>query len=748
MSWIEDRVVYRYRNRTAAYSDTTLDEVMAGMGLLMVQSVIVNSPFFSESEIQKYLKLRRSYHGQFAEACADLADTIEEDVFGSGARPAVMPLRQVGATPPKQARKGLRLVSRALRGLKRLDVMKGGGDPRILRLIRMAEMLRPDNPDRETSDYETFLRGLLRVKAIPAPVRTLLRKALKNVRYTKPDETANPGAWFELAPETKQKLKGLLEETQRLKDEAYEKHEDPEERRAAYLEAQRQMDKIQNAAGVNPDIILKGDAPALEPLNKVLSRESKLQADGPTEFVLEKIQESIRKHGPGWSYKGKGVPQEVRKIITQISKARNFDTMRRIVQEAIDRKVLASDFAQTVENIASAAGKNLAVRNHTKLTPLEWTPVSAEDFQAKHSTGIVRFDEKTPEDKQREILGRVSRAMEDLEGIFGKGFAGKHDKPLDFHFDGGGAFAKASYFAWDRPDRFQPRVKFGDDYEGLMAHELSHYFDDLLANKIEKQTRPDAPEMSRDLFGSTGVDLEYVANNDKWMERLGGSIPELAEFAKTIVETEDFARWKDMTSVGHETGINRAVKNLTGEEYYDLPENHPYRITAQKLPQMKSEWPPELLKATEDAYRDIMNGDVRKLTYYNSGVETWARMIEQYVYTKLAQAGIANPWLTQMTYDLDVLPQAMGQKTFEEKLLPILDRLFAKLRERKLLASVRLVATRYAFNQRLAAAYPFRPFALTDQDLEIGSECPSVRRVKARYLQARSIGDPAELLPR
>ncbi len=715
----QDMVTYdpKYKPRTASrvvarfiqseYSQSTLDELMAGIGMLMAQNIIVTNPFFDEKEIRKFIKLRRTYHDQFSKACNDLAEEIEAGQFGSSMSSIAPLLKQVGAVPPKQAQRALRMAARALRSLKRISWrdLPEGSDPRILRLIRMANNLvgkisndpYAEGP-RSPKDFDRFLTDLIKVKAIPAPVRTLLRKALKYQRANyktgevRPGETANVGAWFEMSAETQDKLKKILERTLEKRDQIFDEIQDPEERRTAYLKSELQLERIRNAAGVNPQIIAQGATEKVEPLEKVLRRESKLQADGPTEFTIQKIQEKIFKGGE-YRHKGegKGVSREVRKVLTQIGKARTFDTIRRIIQEAVSRNLLESEMAETVEGILSRTSRNLAVRMGVPLVPIQWSPTTEEEFQQRHSTGRVTFTEDTPEEKRQEILGRVSRAVSDLEGIFGQGFAGKHDKPLEFAFTGGGAFAKASYFAYDNPQFWQPRVKFGDEFEGLLAHELSHYFDDLLANKIDKAERPNAmSQVTRDLFGSTGVELEYIATT-KRMDSFRKNVPELAEFVEAVLSTPDYARWKDMTSSAHEIAVDRAIKTLTGQSVYDLPRDHPFAKTYWDLPRYRSDWPPELLAETEKQYQNMMQGDTRKLRYYHSGVEVWARMIEQYVYTKLAKTGISNPWLTQMTYDIDVLPQAMDQEVFEEKISPVLDRLFERIKERKLIAK-RIVA--------------------------------------------------------
>ena len=693
------RVVARYLTKVAAYDDSTLSKVMAGIGMLMAQSVIVTSPMFSEAEVRKYLKLRQSYHEEFVESVEDLAEALEEGRFGEAAKTAVRPLQAVGAIPVKQAQRALRMTSRALRGLKRIKRNSAEVDPRLLRLIYVAERLDPSFETeyrRPQEEYELLIKDLLRIQEVPAPVRTLLRKALKLAREA-PTDTSNAGAWFEMDPSLKNKLRDLYGDLGAQMDAAYDQYkDDPEKRQEVYRKLMQRRRRVLDVAGVNREILQRGHQEDRVPLEKLLKREAKLQVDGPTEYVQVQLQRRLKEAAPS-DYKGPGLPRELRKVFTQIGNAKTFDTMKRVIDDAVEAKVLYSEWADTLSNIITKTGKNLALKKNGTLTPIQWEPKTIEEFKTQHSTGDVIFDEETPEPQRQEILGRVSRALDDLEGIFGKGFAGKHGKPLRFEFTGAGGMASASYFGWDDRSNWKPRVRFGEDFDGLLAHELSHFFDDLLATKIAQTQSPDKPVTPgvHDLFGSTGVDLEYLANNDRWMDQLSKVIPELAEFAKAVVGTEDFQRWKDMTSNAHEIGINRAIKNLTGKPVYELDRDHPYRKINDNPPRFRSEWPPELLEATEHAYaQDIMDGDSRKLRYYQSGVEVWARMVEQYVYTRLADAGIANPWLTQLTYDTDELPQMMEQETFEKVVAPILDRLFARVKQQDILE------TTYSYDRR------------------------------------------------
>lgn len=694
-------VTGRYLKR-ADYSEDTLSHVMAGMGMLLAQSVIVSNQFFDESEIQKYLSIRRQYHETFAEACEDLAAACEAGDLGPHGKLIASSLQQVGAIPAKAAQRALRMAVKALRGLKAVIAELPRDDRRVFRLIRMAYQLAASTEKAHSTEHIEFLQELLKVQILPPPIRTLFRKAIKYVgsTYGRYDDAANIGAWFEMPPERKKKIRDTLVEAVKDSSVIFDKYkDDPEKRQAAWVANQRRIQRLKNVAGVNVQIIEGFDEGQEEKgpsLDETLRKESKLQADGPTEFVQEKIERYFQ-----GSFATKGIlPREYGKILTQLKKARTLDTVHRVLKGAKERRLIGPEATEQLEMIWAQAGKNLAVKRGVKLVPLQWEPISVEDFQKKHSTGDVVFDEAMDEKTRQETLGRVSRAIGDLEGIFGKGFCGKHAKPLEFNFEGSTGMAAASYFGWENRNNWQPRVKFGDDYAGLLAHELSHYFDDLLANKIDRVKNPESyDKMQREygpgtseLFGRTGVDLEYWVGS-KSKDYVSSVIPELGEFADAVVATPDFKRWKDMTGSAHDTSLPQAIKNLTGQEYHDLPKGHPYARIPFDVPPYKEDWPPELLAETERVYKQITDGDSRKLTYYNSGIEVWARMCEQYVATKLADAGIANPWLTQLTYDLDVLPQMMEQGTFEEKIVPLLDKVFATIKERSLVAHY--VAQRY-----------------------------------------------------
>lgn len=687
MSDMANRIAARHKQ--AIYNDQTLEVLMAGLGMVVTQAIVVSNSFFDEKEIRKYLSLRRQFHDQYAQACNDLADAFERGDFGASVGPAVQPLRNISRLGPKQDRLALRQLTRLLRTLypHRSHIT---GDPNIQRLISYARNLSVG----EVSDhaFNDFLSRLIRTQVLPAPMRTMFRRLQKLKGFTKPDETANPGAWFDMTDPQKKQIRETAQRLVKEKDEAYETHKDDPQRRIEVWERTiHQLQKLQNAAGVNLQIITKQDE---EPLETVLKREQKLQMDGPTEYMVGKVNQMVVQLGMRDRKQGEPLPREVGKVLTQISKAKTFGTVERIVRDAVSRQLFPNYTLEGLESYAGQMRKNRAVREGRSLVPLQWSPKTVEEFQSDHQTGKVRFPEEMPEDRQKELLGRVGRAIEDLEGVFGKGFCGKHAKKLEFSFAGDmvGSTAAASYFTWNDKQVWQPRVTFGDDFDGLLAHELSHYFDDLLYHKIDEQYRKDRGEpppksfggsAGGNIFGNTGVSLEWFASQDR--PYLTNYLPEVMEFAKAVLSTPDYQRWKDKLTSAHDSFIPIAIKELAGQDVYSLPKDHPY-IKALDA-KYRSDLPPELLQKTEELYTRSMDGDKRKLTYYDSGGEVWARMCEQYVYTKLSKVGVANPWLTQLTYDIDVMDQFMDEKTFDELMVPIMDRLFQSIGVRNIMAS-------------------------------------------------------------
>lgn len=690
-----------------------LDNMAVGIALLAAQGVITTNPYFNEAEIKKYLKARRAFHPTFTEACAVVADNLPPKYA-----PAVGPLLRISQLNARQTQQALRQAVRAFRSLGRI---KPGDvdDPKlsrflfvlrdVLRLTRQEEQGRYYNASTE---LELMFKAVIRNEATPPQIRTLFRRVLKLGlrRDTELSLSANPGAWFDFPPEKQATYRHQARRLEQMEKDAFNV-EDPDERYEMYKRIADAKAGLQHVAGVNLQIIDRSDK---EPLDRVLRRESKMNIDGPTAYVadrfVKRLEESVAEY-PEQYQAGK---REIGKVITQLRKARTYATMERVVGEAVDRRTLPSHELKGLQTLTERASRNKAVRDGVPLAPLTYEPVDPEDFREKYGGGLVKFDPDYTEEEQREILGRVDRALSDLESIYGKGITGKHARPLNFEFEGGsgaGWGAMASYFGWDNRNRWQPRVRFGRDFDNLLAHELSHYYEDLLAFRIKKAFDPDMPEYQYgdvehgqgDIFGRTGVALDVTLRGFQrardHVEKEGEQtyldalvikhVPELVEVMEVVHESPDYQRWKDLVPGAYESVMHSVLKEMGIG--YDDPRWDEYMNA-----EYKSQLPPEVVEKCENEYQKLMQGDTRKLRYNYSSTEIWARMCEQYVYTKLAEVGIANPWLTQLTYDIDVMPKFMDEAYFDEHLKPVFDRLFNKLEQREILAAMASrVASRY-----------------------------------------------------
>lgn len=677
-------------------NEQVIEVLMVGCAMLLIQNFIVMNSFFGEAEIKKYIVAREAFHPLLVEAAQKMVVAIEADEYGPALMPAITPLRSLSNLNKKQVQQALVLVSRAFRSLSHLrpgDVEDG----QVFRLVwlswKFMQSVDPANPyGRENPEY--LFRQVLKSEVVPAPIRTIVRKLIGSGinRPDYPQDEANPGAWFDMVPEERVALRSHVQELLKEQDQIYSKYENSDDRQRAYREVAKALEEAQARAGVHAKIITREDA---EPLEAVLRREAKLQVDGPTAFLLEKLKDSLLSNFEEYpGQRGALTKRELGKIITQLERSRTFGTAERVLREAVDRKLLSLSTVQDFTRQVARAKKNKALSEGRPLVPLTYEPLSPEEFQAKHDTGEIIFDDQMfPPEEQKDVLGRVSRAISDLEMIFGKGFCGKHKKKLEFHFNGGGGgglFTKASYFMWvekntgysyRREKVFQPHVSFGEKYEGLLAHELSHYFDDMLGFQVQEKELAGRPRQYENLGGTLfvngGVPVTTVLDiMDKGGNKgVAAQLPEAVEIMRAIAASPDYARWVDKVNASVETFLSKAIQNVTGRDPYSDPELE--KIVGAHY---KSEIPPEILAEAEKLYRNIMEGDDRKLSYYQSAVEVWARMTEQYVYTKLARMGIANPWLTQMTYDIDEDDVFMDQKRFEELLEPIYDRLFARLK--------------------------------------------------------------------
>lgn len=703
--------------------------VSAGVALIIAQNTIISAPFFDEKEIRKFLTLRRQFHDQFIVACKVLGDAIERGDLGTGAMPAAQGLKALEHLSPAQDRQALVAAIRILRGLKHIP--HGELDPLVNRLISHAGLVVKESAPKgenhweagwRTQSRERLLVDVIKMDSVPTPIRTLLRKVLKTKRGVgetteEPHEDSAPGAFFELSDDQKAAVRAQVTQLQAEQSEIAEGFAatkpgtpEAEEVRQKYLDNDAELAKVQREAGLNLNAILRSDKAQAEPLETVLQREAKNDPDGPTEWILKEVSEYIRRAGEYQAEQGKptprkrkenapelktlkpkSVPMEFRKLLTLIGKARSFDTLKRVVQDAVDRKILTSSAVEDIQRMLDEAGKNIAIKEGIPLVPLTWEPTTPEQFQARHDAGEIDFSDDIPEEARPELLGRVSRAITDLESVFGKGFCGKHEKKLAFRFGGGTGFmTKAHYFPYDDRRTWQPRVTFGEDYQGVLAHELSHYLDDMVTHELGARDNPEWAAKARREFGqysgpggigNTGVALDYVTDKSN-REYIDKELPELSNVLVAIRNSPDYKRWGDMLGSAHEFSIDRAIKNLTGMDRYSLPKDHPY--AKADTARFKSELPPELVAEAEKVYvKDFADGDARKLTYYHSATEVWARMTEQYVYTKLARSGVSNPWLTWLQYDD---PKYMEQERFEKEIMPLYDKLFQAMRARKIIA--------------------------------------------------------------
>src|SRR6185369_5268959 len=118
--------------------------------------------------------------------------------------------------------------------------------------------------------------------------------------------------------------------------------------------------------------------------------------------------------------------------------------------------------------------------------------------------------------------------------------------------------AKAHYFTYDDRNKWQPRVTFGEDFEGVLAHELSHYAEDMIAHEISVRKKPEWAEKSRKqfgdyagpgvLFGNTGVPLDRVMESPHFevtRAQLREDAPEALAIMEAVYKTPDYKRWTE-----------------------------------------------------------------------------------------------------------------------------------------------------------------------------------------------------------
>lgn len=683
----------------------SLETMIVGMTLVVVaEGVITTNPYFSESEIKKYLRIRKQYHKDFLEACQEVADRFEGTAFNQ----VVLPLRQLLRLLPTQTSRIMTGIVRAFRTLYRMP-LREIEDIRVLRVfkalrivVRMMDRTEREEyyyPDRE---FKELFETAIKITDLPPQIKTLFRKIAKlgggASAHNVPEEP-DPGAWFDFSQDKKEDIRQRLQDAKKREEDAF-KIEDVDERTRVYRQIAQEIANLQGEAGVNQSIINREDR---EPLDKVLFRESKQEASGPVTYVVNKFVEDLEGSMLEYpTYYVNMTPRELGKLKTVLRKVSTLETFERIVKDYAGRGVLPKSYFEDVEPVLRQVKKNKAVRDGIPLASLTFEPITEEQFQEKHDAGEIVFAGGYSDEDRQKLLGRVSRAIGDLETVYGSKFAGKHARKLSFVFEEGesvGMMTGAYYNGWGNKDnKWHPKVVFGKRFDSLLAHELSHYFDDLLAFRIEKATVGlpdyqfgDIAHGRGDIFGTTGVSLDYtleLVNNpddkkDRWWKLVEENVPELPEFVRVVAASPDYQRWKDLIPGAYDLVIERALREVAGIEY-----GHPdyYRYTTKVT--RKSELPPGVAERADTLYNNMMSGDDRKLSYKYSSVEIWARMCEQYVYHKLSDVGIANPWLTQMTYDIDEHPEFMDGAYFEEHLKPVFDRLFDRLKEKKILARV------------------------------------------------------------
>jgi hypothetical protein len=551
----------------------------------------------------------------------------------------------------------------------------------------------PDYQAMQASSQE-FFEHAVKFKSIPPKIKTIFRKMLKGrPGFAVPAfvSVARTGTWEMLAPEEKERVqKQAL--VIREKEEAAYKIEDPEERSREYQRLAQERSRLQNEVGVNIGVIEQGET---ESVDEALKKEKNQERDALAEYVIAKISDEALDAVQRYPEQYPGGKREVGKVLTQLRKAKTLATGRLVLEEAVQRRVLNNWILESYDRLVQSTKGNLAVQEGVAIAPLDWEPVDEEAFRERHDVGDVVFGKGYTEKEKQAVLGRVSRALSDLETVYGSKVVGRHAKKLRMEFEGGigtSGGAAASYFGWDNRNRWQPRVKFGRDFDSLLAHELSHYFDDLLSFEIARQDKDkwkpyqygDVSHGPGDIFGTTGVTLEYSAKSfdnppeGGWQDRISKEVPELAEWVKAVNESPDHERWKDLVPGAYDMVVLRAAKDVLGDVSYE--EEDRILKTARK-----SELPPGVAERAEELYTKMMEGDRRGLSYNHSVVEVWARMCEQYVYTKLSRDGIANPWLTRMSYDTragGTNEKFMDQDRFDEVMVPIYDRLFERLRKK------------------------------------------------------------------
>jgi hypothetical protein len=653
---------------------TALERFLVGVGLAIAQNWMTVDKRFGSAELKAYLKLRRQYHPLFIGAAAVVANGLED----TRARGAIPVLRKLSKVPPGQEQKQVELGARAVARMGRLTV-QDVEDPLVRKSLmplrkaaRVFQSMGEEGEGEASVSHEmvhemvraskNFFEHAVKFDSIPPKIKTLFRKMLKGrVGYGDPSfsTVARTGTWETLPPEEQERVrKEVL--LVREKEEAAYQIQDIEERSREYRRLAQERTRLQNEVGINIGVIEQGEVGSVD---DALKAEKTQERDALTEYVIDKFTRNIRDLIRNYPEQFTGRKREINKQLTRLGKVKTLATGSLVVRDAVQRGVVSKEWEESYDRLVKATEGNLAVQEGVAIAPLDWAPVDEETFLARHDVGEVRFGEGYTEKEKQEILGRVSRAMSDLETVYGAKVAGRHARKLRMEFEGGigtSGGAAASYFGWDDRNKWQPRVRFGRDFDTLLAHELSHYFDDLMAYQIERKAKGadwaeyqygDVAHGPGDIFGTTGVTLQSAAGwldeprEGSWQANVAREVPELVEWVRAVNESPDHERWKDLVPGAYDMVMDRAVKDVLGD---DIDWDELERIRNIRY---KSELPPGVAERAEELYQKVMEGDTRGLRYNHSVVEVWAKMCEQYVYTKLSRDGIANPWLTRMSYD-------------------------------------------------------------------------------------------------
>lgn len=655
---------------TILNSSEAVEILVAGYALLRAQTYVATNVFFGETEIRRFVRQREKFHELFSEACGFLADEIAEGDLSASLMAAVPPLRMAARSHKEDSRKIMLETMRAFRSF-RVQSLPDATPAPIMRLVANAHLAMRE--DHYGIEQRQLFERVLRSEVVPSGIKTILRQIVKLPQLATPLEDVDPGAWFSMSADEQAAIRAQLSEVN-AEITATLQIVDSDERWDRYKQLLADQQNLIGRAGVPPTIIQQVEA---TPVKVLLRQEADMVPNGPCAYMVEKLTADLAEE---YEFQSKSrrkslTKAQLNEMLRDLSRAKTTSTVGRVIQDAVARGVLSSGYGSRVDQLLQQVSKNKCVADGIPMQPLVWAPISVADFTAKYGISDwdgVRFDDSDfPQEQQEVVLGKVSRAIDDLELVFGQGLCTIHKKPLRFRFGGVQSGALASYYMYER-NQFQPHVTFGKEFAGLLAHELSHYYDDALGYLVAKDQFPSTTGGT--LFVNTGVPLSYFRDpRTTDPMRKFQKLPEMVDLINAILDSPDYKRWDDYLPAAYESVLTTAIANITGAGAFYSERNRAWADA-----RFKSELPPEIVTEADRLYSDLMDGDTRKLSYTVSGVEVWARMCEQYVYTRLARVGISNPWLTQLSYDG---PTFMDQDRFESILEPIFDRIFARLEE-------------------------------------------------------------------